>query len=137
MCNIRLSHVTFESNQSHTYSVALRLQICHIDNIRADHMRMSHVTFESNQSHTCSVALLLRLCRIDNVRADHMRMSHVTYESVMSHTYRRGRYGVAATSSLLKITGLFCKRDPSNRRYSAKKTYNFKEPTKRSHPISD
>ena len=30
---------------------------------------------------------------------------------------------------------LFCKRDPQKRRYSAKETYNFKEPTNRSHPI--
>ena len=34
-----------------------------------------------------------------------------------------------------KITGLFCKRALQKRRYSAKETYNFKEPTNRSHPI--
>ena len=45
------------------------------------------------------------------------------------------RYGVATTSRLLMITGLFCKRALRNRRYSAKETYNFKEPTDRSHPI--
>jgi len=44
-------------------------------------------------------------------------------------------YGVAATSRLLKITGLFCKRDLWKRRYSAKEAYHFKEPTHRSHPI--
>ena len=44
-------------------------------------------------------------------------------------------YGVAATSRLLEMIGLFCKRDPLKRRYSAKETYNFKEPTSRSHPI--
>jgi len=44
-------------------------------------------------------------------------------------------YGVAATSRLLKIIGLFCKRDLEKRRYSAKETYNFKEPTNRSPPI--
>ena len=44
-------------------------------------------------------------------------------------------YGVAATSRLLKIKGLFCKRDLHNRRYFAKETYNFKEPPNRSHPI--
>jgi len=36
-------------------------------------------------------------------------------------------YGVAATSRLLKIIRLFCKRDLQKRRYSAKETYNFKE----------
>ena len=38
-------------------------------------------------------------------------------------------------SRILKIVGLFCKRSLSNRLYSAKETYNFKEPTNRSHPI--
>jgi len=40
-------------------------------------------------------------------------------------------YGVATISSLLKIIGLFCKRALEKRRYSAKETYNFKEPTNR------
>jgi len=43
---------------------------------------------------------------------------------------------VASISRLLEIIGLFCKRDPEKRRYSAKETYNFKAPTNRSHPIS-
>jgi len=42
---------------------------------------------------------------------------------------------VASTSRLLKIIGLFCKRALQKRRYSAKETSNFKEPTNRSHPI--
>jgi len=44
-------------------------------------------------------------------------------------------YGVALTCKLLKSVGLFCKRDLQKRRYSAIEIYNFKEPTKRSHPI--
>jgi len=44
-------------------------------------------------------------------------------------------YGVATISRLLKIMGLFCKRALLKRYYSAKETYNFKEPTNRSHPI--
>jgi len=44
-------------------------------------------------------------------------------------------YGVATISRLLKIIGLFCKRALPKRRYSAKESYNFKEPTNRSHPI--
>jgi len=44
-------------------------------------------------------------------------------------------YGVARASRLLKIIGLFCKRALKKRRYSAKETYNLKEPTNRSHPI--
>jgi len=45
-------------------------------------------------------------------------------------------YGVASISRLLKIIGLFCKRALSKRRYSAKETYNFIDPTDRSHPIA-
>ena len=45
-------------------------------------------------------------------------------------------YGVATISRLLKIIGLLCKRALQKRLYSAKETYNFKEPTNRSHPIS-
>ena len=44
-------------------------------------------------------------------------------------------YGVASISRLLKIVGLFCRRALSKRLYFAKETYNFKEPTNRSHPI--
>ena len=46
-------------------------------------------------------------------------------------------YEVGTISRLLKIICLFCKRDLLKRRYSAKETYNFKEPTNRSHPIQD
>jgi len=41
----------------------------------------------------------------------------------------------ATISRLLKITGLFCKRDLEKKRYSAKETYNLKEPTNRRHRI--
>jgi len=44
-------------------------------------------------------------------------------------------YGVATISRLPKMIGLFCKRGLYKRRYSAKETYNFKEPTNRSHLI--
>jgi len=44
-------------------------------------------------------------------------------------------YGVASISRLLKIIGLFCKRALKKRLYSAKETYDFKEPTNQSHPI--
>ena len=45
-------------------------------------------------------------------------------------------YEVAMISRLPKNIGLFCKRALLKRRYSAKETYNLKEPTNRSHPIS-
>ena len=45
-------------------------------------------------------------------------------------------YGVATTSRLLKIIGLFCKRALLKRQYSAKETCNFKKPTNRTHLIA-
>ena len=45
------------------------------------------------------------------------------------------RYGVATIRRLLKITCLFCKGALQKRQYSAKETFNFKEPTSCSHPI--
>ena len=45
------------------------------------------------------------------------------------------RYGVATISRLLKITGLFCKKDLQKRQYFAKETYDLKEVTKLRHPI--
>ena len=44
-------------------------------------------------------------------------------------------YGVASYDRLLKIIGLFCKRDLLKRRYSVKETYNLIDPTDHSHPI--
>jgi len=46
-------------------------------------------------------------------------------------------YGVATFSRIDKIIGLFCKRDLQKGRYSAKETYDFIDPTDRSHPIFD
>jgi len=43
---------------------------------------------------------------------------------------------VATISRLLKIIGLLCKRALLKRPYSANETYNFEEPTNRSHPIA-
>ena len=44
--------------------------------------------------------------------------------------------GVATNSRLLQIIGLLCKRALLKSLYSAKETYNFEEPTNRSHPIA-
>jgi len=45
-------------------------------------------------------------------------------------------YGVASISRIDKIIGLFWKRALEKRLYSAKETYNFIDPTNRSHPIA-
>jgi len=71
------------------------------------------------------------------------RISHHQTNSLLAtkfaiHSYRIDYmylyYGVATTSRLLIMIGLFCKRALSKTRYSAKETYNVKEPTNRSHP---
>ena len=46
-----------------------------------------------------------------------------------------GGYGVASISRLLKNICLFCKRALQKRPIYCKETYDFKEPTNRSHPI--
>jgi len=45
-------------------------------------------------------------------------------------------YEVATISRLFKTIGLFCKKALEKRLDSAKETYQFKEPTDRSHPIT-
>jgi len=47
------------------------------------------------------------------------------------------RYGVATVSRIDKFKGLFCKRALLKRRYSAKETHNFVDPTDRGHSISN
>jgi len=79
----------------------------------------------------------------------YIRISVFTHTSVYTHksrrihthvdtnTYRSAlAYGGASTSRLLQTIDLFCIRALSKRRYSAKETYYFKEPTNRSHPIA-
>jgi len=60
---------------------------------------------------------------------------HKTWQILKSQLYSRCEYGVATIGRLLEILGLFCKKALEKRPYSANETYNFKEPTNRSHPI--
>jgi len=55
----------------------------------------------------------------------------------MTEADLRFTYGVATIRRLLKILGLFCRISSLLKGSFAKETYNFKEPTNRSHPISD
>ena len=50
------------------------------------------------------------------------------------HDYTLSVYGVATIRRLLQRIGPFCKSALLKRQYSAKETYNFKEPTNLSHP---
>jgi len=127
------------------------------------HIIMSHVT-HTNESYRTYVWVMSHIwmsrftCVIESghtwmSHVTHMNESHHTYEWAMSHIWmshvthvNESCYGVATMSRLIKITGsilqniipfrgLFCKRALLKRLYSAKETYNFKEPTNRSHPI--
>jgi len=73
----------------------------------------------------------------------HVNIHVYTHTQVVSHTTRLIHlcgadigYGVALVSWIDGIIGLFCKRALWKRQYSAKETYNFIDPTKRSHPIA-
>ena len=59
-------------------------------------------------------------------RPENMKRDLYTREG--TYTYR-----VAAIRRLLKVIGLFCKRALSKRRYSAKETFDFMEPSNRRH----
>jgi hypothetical protein len=75
-----------------------------------------------------------------NTPYDSWQTHHVTHvnksQAKGAAAIKECSYGVATISRLLQIIGLFCKRALYKRLYSAKETYNLKEPTDRSHPIS-
>jgi len=50
--------------------------------------------------------------------------------------YSYSLYGVALVSRIDKNISFFCKRALQKRRHPAKETYNFIDPTDRSHPIA-
>jgi len=72
------------------------------------------------------VAVCCRVCRKEK------RMVSIHRDTEKYNVY----YGVATISRLPQNISLFCKRALEKRLYSAKETYNFKEPTNRSHPIN-
>jgi len=51
------------------------------------------------------------------------------------HTHSHSFTLIHTHSHIAKDTGLFCKKAQWKRRYSAKETYDFIDPTDRSHPI--
>jgi len=62
-----------------------------------------------------------------------LRTSYLIFFFFLLHILHSS--GVALVSRIDKIMSLFCKRALQKRRYSAKETYNFIDPTDRSHPI--
>ena len=65
----------------------------------------------------------------------HTHILQPTHTQSHTHTLQASILWLATISRLLKIIGLFCKRDLQKRPIVCKETYNFKEPTNRSHPI--
>jgi len=60
---------------------------------------------------------------------------YVSHLCDMMHSYVWHDASICATRRINMRRGHFCKRALQKRRYSAKMTYNFIEPTNRSHPI--
>ena len=60
---------------------------------------------------------------------------HMTPYIPVKHGMMTYLYGVPTISRPLQIVGLFWKRAQQKRLFSAKETYNLKEPTNCSHPI--
>jgi len=88
------------------------------------HLDFTHV-------HTFAIPCALSL---DDLEAEFVVV--VSFADQLAATvYSCPSSGVPTISRLLQIIGLFCKRALYKRRYSAKETYNFKEPTTCSHPI--
>ena len=56
-------------------------------------------------------------------------LTHLKHRRTLNSKLVSLSYGAASSSRLIKIIGLFCKRALWKRRYSAKETCNFKEPT--------
>ena len=109
------------------------------------HWVMSHVWTKSCGKYECVMSRTMWHVTIVTSHVTHT-MSHVTHvtshviiQRVMTHkmwhvTDMTRSYGVATISRLLEMIGLFCKRALYKRPYSVKETYNYKEPTNRSHP---
>ena len=124
--------VTWVTNKSARYSIYY-------------HTWMSHVTYMSRVMYEWVMSYVNESIPCMN-EACHVLMTHVTQQRIRVNKSRHTRewswytlefscYGVATISRLLKILGLFCKRAPWKRLWSATETYNFKESTKRDHPI--
>ena len=99
------------------------------------HTHMHHRMCDMTHSY---VTCLIHIWDMTHQSVGHdtfMRVTWLMHTPLHASSQYGAVYGVALVSRLLKITGLFCKRALWKRRYSAKETYNCREPTNRSHPI--
>ena len=87
-------------------------------------------SLETNTQIACATSAGIHVCH-DSMHMRHDSM-HMRHDSIHIR-HDKFIYGVALVSRIDKIIGLFCKRALQKRRYSAKQTYNFINPTDRSH----
>jgi len=109
---------------AHTYNCTH----VHMQLLTPIHIHMQCPTPSLNHQHAIRCNDSLRHS-ITHARARTLSLSSPPPRPHIPHTPKTSRsyYGVATSSSLLKIIGLFCKRALQKRRYSTKETYNFKE----------
>jgi len=93
-----------------------------------------HTQWDSLKRGTCCWTCRAQTCRARNLKYSDFDSFSVSFWIDFPFF---GRYGVGWLRLVgsFKIIGLFCKRALQKRRYSAKETYQFEEPTNRSHPI--
>jgi len=103
------------------------------------------LSLSKTTSHIYTLSLSLSLSHIHTHAHTHSLAPSLALSLSLSHTHPRAHtytckhlcgYGVATISRLLKIVGLFCRISSLLYGSFAKETYNFKEPTNRSHPIA-
>jgi len=142
MCDMTFSHMRHDSFLHATYWIFVYM-FC------ASHICVCDMTLsqEWHDSFPCTTPLIhmraMTRCYICVTWPTHISDTNHSYLhhdfflcATTKHTSQVFTYGVASISRLLKIIGLFCKRALYKRRYSAKETYNLKEPTNRSHSIA-
>jgi len=165
MSHIWMRHVTHINASCHTYeSVMSHMWMRHVKHVHVSchtygcvmshiwihhiklHMSMRHVT-HSNARMRCilwkktytirkETYVIWKETHQRDLRYSHLCLTSKPCVCQMCSWATNSSYGVASISRLLKIIGLFCKKSLLKRPYSAKETYNFKEPTNRSHSIS-
>jgi len=105
--------LTYTHTHTHTYHYDLAAN--HVLKNMCMHMYVYIHTYTNTNTHAFDV---------------YFACIHFEDKNDTGHTH-----GVATTSRLLKIVGLFCKRALQKRLYSAKETCNLNEPTNPSHTI--
>jgi len=111
---------------------ATHCNTCACNTLQHTHRGNEHITATYCNTYDC---YQLQTWSYNTLQHTHCNTHTATHTLQHTPWYSAHCYGVATISRLLKIISLFCKRALYKRLYSAKETYNFQEPTSRSHPI--